>query len=484
MVNALSVLGWGVGGIEAEAAMLGQPLSMRIPDVVGVELRGRLCAGVTATDLVLTLTQRLRQLGVVGKFVEFTGSGLDHLSLEDRATVANMAPEYGATCGFFPIDKETLVYLKATGRKPSHVALVERYARAQGLFRTRKSPMFTQRMVLDLKDVESSLAGPRRPADRLARGAVAENFTNTLKKDLSRENFSKSNGRVKIKGRNYTLGDGDVVIAAITSCTNTSNPSVMIGAGLLAQKAVLSGLTVKPWVKTSLAPGSQVVSDYLQKSGLQKSLDALGFHTIGYGCTTCIGNSGPLDPAISEAIAKNHLVAVSVLSGNRNFEGRISPDVRANYLASPPLVVAYALAGSILTNLDTQPLGKDFNGKPVFLEELWPSSEEIHRVMRRAITPKLFRARAQNLEKGDKHWQGLTVPGGTTYAWQKNSTYVRRPPFFETNDKNTDAVENARILALLGNSITTDHISPAGTIATNSPAGKYLRAKKSATVGL
>ena len=474
MVNALSVLGWGVGGIEAEAAMLGQPLSMRVPEVVGVELTGRLSAGVTATDLVLTLTQRLRQLGVVGKFVEFTGSGLDHLSLEDRATVANMAPEYGATCGFFPIDKETLAYLKATGRKPSQVALVERYARAQGLFRTRMRPMFTQNMTLDLKEVESSLAGPRRPMDRLARGAVAEDFARALKKD-----FQASNGRVKTPGKNYTLGHGDVVIAAITSCTNTSNPSVMIGAGLLAQKAHQRGLKVKPWVKTSLAPGSQVVSDYLKKSGLQRYLNALGFHTIGYGCTTCIGNSGPLDTAISQTIADNHLVAVSVLSGNRNFEGRISPDVRANYLASPPLVVAYALAGSVLIDLDTQPLGEDRKGRPVYLDELWPSSEEIQRTMRRTITPKLFRARAQAIQVGDKHWRQIKAPRGTTYAWHARSTYVRRPPFFEGNGKQTksDSIHNARILALLGDSITTDHISPAGTIAVKSPAGDYLRAQ-------
>jgi aconitate hydratase len=476
MINALSVLGWGVGGIEAEAAMLGQPISMLIPEVIGFRLTGKLPAGVTATDLVLTVTQMLRKKGVVGKFVEFYGPGLNEMAVEDRATIANMAPEYGATCGFFPVDSETLRYLKATGRKPAQVALVEKYARSQGLFRHAKSPepQFTDSLALDLATVEPSLAGPRRPQDRVALADAARSFDSDL-----RNLFHKENGdaRVPLTGSSSTLGHGDVVIAAITSCTNTSNPNVMIGAGLLAKKAVDRGLSVKPWVKTSLAPGSQVVSDYLAKSHLDKPLQKLGFGLVGYGCTTCIGNSGPLPEQVSEAVNAGDLVAVSVLSGNRNFEGRVHPQVRANYLASPLLVVAYALAGSIRIDLSTQPVGRDRKGSAVYLQELWPSPQEIAGTIRRSVTPADFRKRYANVFEGGSEWKKIKVAKGKTFAWDSGSTYVRRPPYFDGMQREAVGVSDisgARILALFGDSITTDHISPAGSIKRDGPAGKYL----------
>jgi len=476
MINALSVLGWGVGGIEAEAAMLGQPISMLIPEVIGFRLTGRLPAGVTATDLVLTVTQMLRKKGVVGKFVEFYGPGLDGMAVEDRATIANMAPEYGATCGFFPVDSETLRYLKATGRKPAQVALVEKYARTQGLFLHARSgePQFTDTLVLDLATVEPSLAGPRRPQDRVALVEAASSFDCDLRNLFHKENGS---ARVPVDGSSGTLGHGDVVIAAITSCTNTSNPNVMVGAGLLAKKAVDRGLSVKPWVKTSLAPGSQVVSDYLAKSGLDKPLEKLGFGLVGYGCTTCIGNSGPLPEPVSEAVNAGDLVAVSVLSGNRNFEGRVHPQVRANYLASPLLVVAYALAGSIRVNLSTEPVGRDRKGSAVYLKELWPSPQEITAAIRRSLRPTDFRKRYANVFEGGKEWKKIKVAKGKTFAWDSGSTYVRRPPYFDGMQREAvgiSHVSGARILALFGDSITTDHISPAGSIKRDSPAGKYL----------
>jgi len=476
MINALSVLGWGVGGIEAEAAMLGQPISMLIPEVIGFRMTGKLQAGVTATDLVLTVTQMLRKKGVVGKFVEFYGPGLNGMAVEDRATIANMAPEYGATCGFFPVDSETLRYLKATGRKPAQVALVESYARLQGLFRHAKSaePQFTDTLMLDLATVEPSVAGPRRPQDRVALAEAANSFDSDL-----RNLFHKEDGdaRVPIAGSSGTLGHGDVVIAAITSCTNTSNPNVMIGAGLLAKKAVDRGLSVKPWVKTSLAPGSQVVTDYLAKAGLDKPLEKLGFGLVGYGCTTCIGNSGPLPEAVSEAVNAGDLVAVSVLSGNRNFEGRVHPQVRANYLASPLLVVAYALAGSIRTNLSTEPVARDRKGSAVYLHDLWPSPQEITGTIRRSVSPADFRKRYANVFEGGTEWKKIKVAKGKTFAWDSGSTYVRRPPYFDGMQREAigvSPVSGARILALFGDSITTDHISPAGSIKRDSPAGKYL----------
>ncbi len=480
MVNGLAVLGWGVGGIEAEAAMLGQPISMLIPEVIGFKLTGKLAEGVTATDLVLTIVERLRKKGVVGKFVEFYGPGLDHLSLEDQATIANMAPEYGATCGFFPIDKETLAYLKATGRPKSLVDLVEKYAKAQGLFRTSRTPdpVFTDTLELDLGTIEPSLAGPKRPQDRVPLTHAARRFAQSLKDDFNKT--GEEARTVKVKGADYALGHGDVVIAAITSCTNTSNPSVLIAAGLLARNAVKRGLTVKPWVKTSLAPGSQVVTDYLKKSGLQKDLNKLGFDLVGYGCTTCIGNSGPLAPEISQAIHKGDLVASAVLSGNRNFEGRINPDVKANYLASPPLVVAYALAGSMAIDLVQDPIGHDKKGNPVYLKDLWPDTQEIADVVRASLSTKMFRERYAGAMDGDRHWRQIKVKGSLTYDWKKASNYVRNPPFFEglaPQPKPVENIENARILGLFGDSITTDHISPAGAIAKDSPAGKYLIAK-------
>ncbi len=478
MVNALSVLGWGVGGIEAEAAMLGQPISMVIPEVIGFRFTGALREGVTATDLVLTVTQMLRKKGVVGKFVEYFGHGLDSLSVEDRATMANMAPEYGATCGFFPVDKDTINYLRATGRDPHRVALAEAYARAQGLWRDAGTldPVFTSTLELDLATVEPSLAGPRRPQDRVPLSHAAEGFADALAEMRNAKSAERTGA---VEGESYSLSDGDVVIAAITSCTNTSNPSVLIAAGLLARKAREKGLKTKPWVKTSLAPGSQVVTDYLTRSGLQADLDALGFELVGYGCTTCIGNSGPLPEPISKAVNDNDLIVAAVLSGNRNFEGRVNPDVRANYLASPPLVVAYALAGSMKLNLTTDPLGTDTDGAPVTLEDIWPTSAEISEFTRAYVTPDLFKARYADVFKGDARWQAVGgSKAGRTYDWDAASTYVQNPPYFE--DLNGGApspltdIENARVLALFLDSITTDHISPAGSIAKSSPAGTYL----------
>jgi aconitate hydratase len=477
MVNGLSVLGWGVGGIEAEAAMLGQPISMLIPEVVGFRLTGEMKDGVTATDLVLTVTEMLRRAGVVGKFVEFYGEGLGNLPLEDRATIANMAPEYGATCGFFPIDEETLAYLGATARKKRRIALVEKYAKAQGLFRkgTTPDPVFTRTLALDLGDVEPSLAGPKRPQDRVPLKEAARAFAETLDKEYGKA--AEAHLRVPVEGKNFDLGHGDVVIAAITSCTNTSNPSVMVAAGLLAKKAVERGLSVKPWVKTSLAPGSQVVTDYLQEAGLQGHLDRLGFNLVGYGCTTCIGNSGPLPDEISHAIHTHHLAVASVLSGNRNFEGRVNHDVRANYLASPPLVVAYALAGSVAIDLATEPLGTGSDGAPVHLRDLWPPAKEIAKVVRKAVKKSMFKRRYGDVFRGDPEWQAIEVKGGLTYDWDPHSTYVQNPPYFEDMSLTPVPVadiEYARILGLFLDSITTDHISPAGAIRKDSPAGRYL----------
>ncbi len=482
MVNGLAVLGWGVGGIEAEAAMLGQPISMLIPEVIGFKLTGKMQDGITATDLVLRVVEMLRKKGVVGKFVEFFGPGLDQLTLEDQATIANMAPEYGATCGYFPIDKETLNYLRATGRKKAQVDLVEKYAKSQGMFRTARTPdpVFTATLKLDLASVEPSIAGPKRPQDRLSLKRASTGFADALKQEFKKPSAGKGGKGVKVKGQDYTIRDGDVVIAAITSCTNTSNPSVLIGAGLLARNALKRGLSVKPWVKTSFAPGSQVVSDYLQKAGLQKDLNKLGFNLVGYGCTTCIGNSGPLPPEISQAIQKADLVATSVLSGNRNFEGRINPEVKANYLASPPLVVAYALAGSMNVNLTKEPLGHDKKGEPVYLADIWPGSKEINAIIRKTVTAKMFRSRYADVFKGDAKWRKIKVEGGLTYDWNPKSTYVRNPPYFE-NLKARPApigdITDARILGLFGDSITTDHISPAGSIKRDGPAGDYLVSK-------
>ncbi|MCR5878230.1 aconitate hydratase AcnA [Phenylobacterium sp. J367] len=477
MVNGLAVLGWGVGGIEAEAAMLGQPIPMLIPEVIGFKLDGVLPDGATATDLVLTVTQMLRKKGVVGKFVEFYGPGLASLTLEDQATIANMAPEYGATCGFFPVTQATISYLTATGREPARVALVEAYAKEQGIWRepTDPDPVFTDSLQLDLGTVAASLAGPKRPQDRVLLTDAAAEFRTALAGDFGKAD--QMTERFAVEKENFDIGNGDVVIAAITSCTNTSNPSVLIAAGLVAKKAVEKGLQVKPWVKTSLAPGSQVVTDYLKAAGLTKSLDALGFNLVGYGCTTCIGNSGPLPEPVSDAISKNDLVAVSVLSGNRNFEGRVNPDVRANYLASPPLVVAYALAGTMLKDLSTEPLGEGKDGKPVYLKDIWPTSEEIAVLQRKHVTNKMFATRYADVFKGDKNWQGIKVAGGQTYAWDMGSTYVQNPPYFQDMKMEpapvTDIVE-ARILGVFGDSITTDHISPAGSIKATSPAGVYL----------
>ena len=477
MINGLAVLGWGVGGIEAEAAMLGQPISMLIPEVIGFRMTGKLREGVTATDLVLTVTQMLRKKGVVGKFVEFYGPGLDEMALEDRATISNMAPEYGATCGFFPIDGETLRYLKATGRKAARIALVEKYAKVQGMFRTPKSeePVFTDTLALDLSTVVPSLAGPRRPQDRVALSEAAAEFRTALN-DIFKKG-SDADARAPVAGTEYSLGHGDVVIAAITSCTNTSNPSVMIGAGLVAQKAIALGLKAKPWVKTSLAPGSQVVTDYLAKAGLDKALDKLGFQLVGYGCTTCIGNSGPLPEEVADAVTKGDIVAAAVLSGNRNFEGRVHPQVRANYLASPMLVVAYALAGSITADLTKNPIGTDKKGKPVFLKDIWPSPKEIADTMRKAVTAASFRKRYADVFRGGPNWRKVKVKKSETYAWDPHSTYVKLPPYFEgmqTKPSGVGDIKGARILALFGDSITTDHISPAGSIKKDGPAGKYL----------
>ncbi len=480
MVNGLSVLGWGVGGIEAEAAMLGQAVSMLIPEVVGLRFTGALKEGTTATDLVLTVTQMLRRHGVVGKFVEFCGPGLEALSLADRATIANMAPEYGATCGFFPIDEETLRYLRFTGRAAEQVALVEAYARAQGLWREAGAadPQFSDTLELDLATVEPSLAGPKRPQDRVALSAIAGSAREIVAAEAGgAKGAAGADGGVPVAGENYRLNHGDVVIAAITSCTNTSNPSVLVAAGLLARKARERGLTVKPWVKTSLAPGSQVVTEYLEAAGLQDDLDALGFDLVGYGCTTCIGNSGPLPEPISEAIKAGDLHVAAVLSGNRNFEGRVNPQTRLNYLASPPLVVAFALAGSITRDLLTEPLGEGADGAAVFLEDVWPSNREIRGVIDSVLTPKMFAERYADVFTGPEQWRAIGTTPSLTYDWQDDSSYVRLPPFFTGMTAQPTAaadVKGARILAMLGDSVTTDHISPAGAIATDSPAGRYL----------
>ncbi len=476
MVNGLAVLGWGVGGIEAEAAMLGQPLSMLLPDVVGFKLKGALKEGVTATDLVLTVTQMLRKQGVVGKFVEFYGPGLDHLSVADKATIANMAPEYGATCGFFPVDAATIDYLKTSGRSPARVALVMKYAKAQGLFRSAASvdPLFTEKLALDLGTVVPSLAGPKRPEGRQPLSAVADGFAGALADEYRK---TDAGARFPVEGRNFDLGHGDVVIAAITSCTNTSNPSVLMAAGLLARKAAARGLTAKPWVKTSLAPGSQVVAEYLAASGLQLDLDKVGFNLVGFGCTTCIGNSGPLAPEISKSVNDNGIVAAAVLSGNRNFEGRVSPDVQANYLASPPLVVAYALAGSVTKNLSREPLGTDNDGKPVYLKDIWPTSKEINALIKKHVTSTIFKKKYAAVFKGDDNWGKIQTAASETYRWNMNSTYVQNPPYFEGMKKEPEPIADivdARILAMFGDKITTDHISPAGAIKLTSPAGKYL----------
>jgi aconitate hydratase len=477
MVNGLSVLGWGVGGIEAEAAMLGQPISMLIPEVVGFRLTGELKDGVTATDLVLTVTEMLRRAGVVGKFVEFFGTGLGSLPLEDRATIANMAPEYGATCGFFPIDAETLAYLSATARKKKRIALVEAYARAQGLFRDGDTPdpVFTRTLNLNLGDVEPSIAGPKRPQDRVPLARAASAFAEALDKEYGKGQEAEL--RVPVKGKNFDLGHGDVVIAAITSCTNTSNPSVMVAAGLLAKNAIKRGLRVKPWVKTSLAPGSQVVTDYLAEAGLQKDLDALGFNLVGYGCTTCIGNSGPLPDEISHTVHTHHLAVAAVLSGNRNFEGRVNHDVRANYLASPPLVVAYALAGSVARDLVNAPLGNGADGGPVYLRDIWPTAKDIAKVVRQAVKKSMFETRYGDVFRGDPEWREIAVKEGLTYDWDPHSTYVQNPPYFagmSLSPSPVTDIEGARILGLFLDSITTDHISPAGGIRRDSPAGRYL----------
>src|SRR3954447_1325356 len=478
MVNGLAVLGWGVGGIEAEAAMLGQPYSMVLPEVIGFRLKRQLKEGVTATDLVLTVTQMLRKRGVVGKFVEFFGPGLDNLTIEDRATIGNMAPEYGATCGFFPIDDDTIDYLTKTARKTDRVALVKAYAKAQGLYRTKNTsdPIFTDVMKLELGSVEPSLAGPKRPQDRVLLKDVKNGFATAMDKEFNKG--SEQTKRFPVEDRKHDIGHGDVVIAAITSCTNTSNPNVMVAAGLLAKKAVARGLMPKPWVKTSLAPGSQVVAEYLEKSGLQKDLDKIGFNLVGFGCTSCIGNSGPLAEEISESINKNDIVAAAVLSGNRNFEGRVNADVRANYLASPPLVVAYAIAGSMNIDVAKGAIGVDKKGKKVFLKDIWPTSREINAVIKKCITKEVFKRKYADVFKGEANWRKIAVKGGLTYAWDDRSTYVQNPPYFAGMEKRTHPIEDivdARVLGLFLDSITTDHISPAGSIKEESPAGHYLR---------
>ncbi len=474
MINGLGVLGWGVGGIEAEAAMLGQPVSMLIPEVVGFKLTGSLPEGITATDLVLTCTQMLRAHGVVGRFVEYYGPGLASLTLADRATLANMAPEYGATCGFFGIDDKTLDYMRLTGRSEDAIALAEAYAKEQGFWIDPSiEPVFSSTLELDMSGVQPSLAGPKRPQDKVVLQQVDDVFNKDLADIYKHDGFK----RVGVEGKDHDIGDGDVVIAAITSCTNTSNPSVLVAAGLVAKKANEKGLRPKPWVKTSLAPGSQVVTDYLVKAGLQEHLDAVGFNLVGYGCTTCIGNSGPLAEPISKAINGNDIVAASVLSGNRNFEGRVSPDVRANFLASPPLVVAYALKGTVTEDFTTTPIGQDQDGADVFLKDIWPSNQEVNDLMTANISREMFLARYANVYKGDEHWQAIQVEGSETYQWRAGSTYVANPPYFEgmtmTPAPVSDIVE-AKPLAILGDSITTDHISPAGSIKADSPAGKWL----------
>ena len=470
MINGLAVLGWGVGGIEAEAAMLGQPVSMLIPEVIGFKITGKMKEGTTATDLVLTVTQMLRKKGVVNKFVEFYGDGLDHMSLADRATIANMAPEYGATCGFFPVDDETINFLRFTGRDEARCKLVEAYSKEQGMWRNPgHEPVFTDTLHLDLGDVEPSIAGPKRPQDRILLKDAAPDFA---KLELS----GKS---IPVEGAGYNLEDGHVTIAAITSCTNTSNPSVMVAAGLVAKKAHELGLTRKPWVKTSLAPGSQVVTDYLNKADLSKHLDAIGFNLVGYGCTTCIGNSGPLPEPIANAVTAGDLTVAGVLSGNRNFEGRINPHVKANYLASPPLVVAYAIAGSMKINLFTDPLGKDKNGKDVFLKDIWPTNKEVTDTVASCLTPEMFKSRYSNVFLGPKEWQDIKgAANSETYSWDNSSTYVQNPPYFDGMSAKAGSkisnIKGAKLMALFGDSITTDHISPAGAIKKDSPAGKYL----------
>ena len=478
MINGLAVLGWGVGGIEAEAAMLGQPVSMLIPEVVGFKLTGAPKEGTTATDMVLTVTQMLRKKGVVGKFVEFYGPGLDQLALADRATIANMAPEYGATCGFFPIDRETINFLRFTARDESRVALVEAYAKAQGLWRepSAPEPVFTDTLELDIGTVEPSMAGPKRPQDRVVLSQAKEAFAKTLAEMMGGDQ-AKMTKEMPIAGAGYTLKNGDVVIAAITSCTNTSNPSVMLGAGLIAKKAVAKGLKAKPWVKTSLAPGSKVVTDYLKRAGLQDSLDQLGFHLTGYGCTTCIGNSGPLADPITEAIEQGGLVVNAVLSGNRNFEGRVHSNVKANWLASPPLVVAYAIAGSLNIDITKEPLGTGSDGKPVYLRDIWPTNKEVQDAVRSSVTPEMFRTQYADVFSGDAAWRSIKTAAGLTYSWDDKSTYVKNPPYFVGMSKEpgkVSDVKGARLLAILGDSITTDHISPAGSIKKASPGGAYL----------
>ncbi|HCJ61452.1 MAG TPA: aconitate hydratase AcnA [Alphaproteobacteria bacterium] len=473
MVNGLGVLGWGVGGIEAEAPMLGQPVSMLVPDVIGVRLTGKINEGVTATDLVLTITQMLRSYGVVGKFVEFFGPGLDNMSLEDRATIANMAPEYGATCGFFPIDAETINYLRKSGREEARIALVEAYAKEQGLWNdTSVEPVFTDVLELDMTSVVASLAGPKRPQDRVNLQDAGHAFGESLSSEFKRDDKPQ----VQIPGQDATISHGAVVIAAITSCTNTSNPSVLIAAGLVARKARALGLDVKPWVKTSLAPGSQVVTGYLTSSGLQEDLDGLGFQTVGYGCTTCIGNSGPLPEDVAEAVTKGDLVACSVLSGNRNFEGRVNPLVKANYLASPPLVVAYAIAGRMDIDITNEPLGVSDDGEEITLKDIWPSSAEVADLMRSSVNRDAFTSKYSDVFAGNERWQAVQAPEGKTYTWDMSSTYVQNPPFFDGlgDEPSVEPIENARILGLFGDSITTDHISPAGSIKTDGPAGVYL----------
>ncbi|MCY6383342.1 aconitate hydratase AcnA [Hoeflea prorocentri] len=477
MINGLGVLGWGVGGIEAEAAMLGQPISMLLPEVIGFRLTGKPKEGITATDIVLTVVQMLRQKGVVGKFVEFFGPGLNNMTLADRATIANMGPEYGATCGFFPVDDETISYMTMTGRDRDRIAMVEAYCRAQGMWRDENAddPVFTDTLELDLGDVVPSMAGPKRPEGRIPLEGIAAGFAKSLADEYNKT--ANADARYQVEGEDYDLGHGDVAIAAITSCTNTSNPSVLIGAGLLARNALAKGLKTKPWVKTSLAPGSQVVAEYLENAGLQDDLDQLGFNLVGFGCTTCIGNSGPLPPAISKTINDKGLIAAGVLSGNRNFEGRVSPDVQANYLASPPLVVAYALAGSVTKDLTTEPIGEDQDGNPVFLKDIWPSSHEIQKFIAENVTRELFESKYADVFKGDENWQNVKVPEGQTYAWDDTSTYVQNPPYFVGMGKQPGGIKDivgARVLGLFGDKITTDHISPAGSIKAQSPAGSYL----------
>ena len=482
MINGLGVVGWGVGGIEAEAVMLGQPLYMLVPEVVGFELTGRLPAGTTATDLVLTLTQILRRAGVVGKFVEYFGPGVSEMKVPDRALVANMAPEYGATMGFFPVDRQTLAFLRETGRTPAEVELVERYTKQQQLFRDpdAPTPSYTQTLSLDLGSVEPSVAGPKRPQDRVPLSGVKKSFRHALRAPLAERGFalsqpqSQQTADVVDGDRTATIGHGAVVIASITSCTNTSNPGVMLAAGLLAQKAVAKGLSVKPYVKTSLAPGSRVVTDYLRKTGLDEPLDRLGFQTVGYGCMTCIGNSGPLPEPVADAIGRGKLVAAAVLSGNRNFEGRINPHVKANYLASPPLVVAYALAGTVDIDLSTEPLGVGADGRPVYLKDIWPSDEEVDATLSRAILPEMFQLRYGNVFASNQQWNEIPVTAGELFAWDPDSTYIQEPPFLldlAAEPGPLESIHGARVLIALGDSVTTDHISPAGSIAPAVPPG-------------